>query len=63
MKLDSLKALWQQHDELIASFGQAQLVRTLDGAYELKGGTSEERKQAIEWISLFLHEACPKTRP
>ncbi len=43
--------------EVIAAFGAAQLVRTLDGKYELRGGTKEDRTAAREWISLFFHEA------
>jgi hypothetical protein len=26
----------------------------------LRGGTSADRTQAKEWISLFMHEAVPK---
>ncbi len=43
--------------EVIAAFGTAQLVRTLDGKYELRGGTKADRTAAREWISLFFHEA------
>ncbi len=39
--------------EVIATFGQAQLVRTLDLKYELRGGTKEDRIAAREWISFF----------
>ena len=42
---------------LIAEFGRAQLVRRLDGQYELRGGTAKDVTDAKEWISLFLHEA------
>ena len=50
--------------EVVASWGQAQLVRYLDGRTELKGGSREDRMAAREWISLFWHEAlvsadCP----
>ena len=40
-------------EELIATFGRAQFVRTQDGEVELKGGTENDRRQAQEWISLF----------
>lgn len=50
--------------EVVASWGQAELVRYLDGRTELKGGSREDRMAAREWISLFWHEAlvsadCP----
>jgi hypothetical protein len=43
--------------ETIASFGQARLVKYLDGKLELKGGSRADRLEAYEWISLFMHEA------
>ncbi len=43
--------------ESIAQFGQARLVRTLDCKFELRGGSKEDRLEAREWVSLFLHEA------
>lgn len=43
--------------ELIAGFGQARLVKTLDCKYELRGGSHEDRLAAREWISLFFHDA------
>jgi len=59
MKLNQWTEIWRSREELVAAFGQAQLVRTPEGKYELKGGTAEDRLQAKEWISLFLHEAFP----
>ncbi len=49
--------LRRQRGERIACWGRAELVRNLDGRYELRGGTPEERQAAREWMSLFLHEA------
>ena len=46
--------------EVIAFFGQAKLVRTLDFKYELRGGSHDDRISAREWISLFLHDAAVK---
>jgi len=43
--------------ELIASFGEARLVRYLNGKFELRGGTETDRSEAKEWCSLFLHGA------
>ncbi len=42
--------------EVIAIFGRAQLVRTLDLRYELRGGNKDDRIAAREWISLFFHD-------
>jgi len=43
--------------EVIANFGDAQLVKTLDCKYELRGGSDADRASAQEWISMFMHEA------
>jgi hypothetical protein len=53
-----LEFLRRQRGEIIASWGDAELVRRLDGRYELRGGTAEDRQAAREWVSLFLHEAA-----
>jgi hypothetical protein len=42
---------------LIACFGTAQLVARSTGEMELRGGTPENRTEATEWISMFMHEA------
>jgi hypothetical protein len=42
-------------EQLIASFGQAELVK-IEDAIVLRGGTSSDRTDALEWISLFLPE-------
>ncbi len=41
-------------EELIASFGEAQLVKTLDGKIELRGGSPEDRAEADRWVEKFL---------
>ena len=43
--------------EVVAAWGQAQLIKYLDGKLELKGGSKEDRIAAHEWMSLFWHEA------
>jgi hypothetical protein len=43
--------------ELIATFGGARLVKTLDNKLELIGGSPEDRRAANEWCSLFLRES------
>jgi len=58
MKLKYAQQSINQNDgKLIAAFGQARLVQTGIGKYELHGGSSDDRQQAQEWISLFMHEA------
>jgi len=44
-------------DGVVAVFGQARLVRRLDGKAALQGGTDQDRVKAKEWIALFWHEA------
>ena len=59
---------WHGRDEgeLLATFGDARLVKYLDGKIELCGGADADRAAAREWCSLFLHEAvvaCAPSRP
>ena len=41
-------------EELIASFGDAQILRDLDGKLEIRGGTEPEKTEARAWIKQFL---------
>ena len=41
---------------LIATFGEAKLWKDLEKHYELRGGSEEDRRQAMEWVSLFMPE-------
>jgi hypothetical protein len=50
---------YRDEGEVVAAWGQAELIKYLDGKVVLKGGTKEERLAAHEWISLFWHEAVP----
>lgn len=45
---------------VILRFGHADLVAVQRGRLELRGGTSADRTEAKEYISLFMHEAVPK---
>ena len=63
MKLNLLARLKQDEGELIASFGDARLVRHLSGKFELLGGSEADRAEAKEWCSLFLHEVVFISRP
>ena len=48
---------FQDEGEVVAAWGQAQLIRYLNGKTELRGGSKEDRLAAQEWISMFWHEA------
>ena len=41
-------------EELIASFGEAQIVRARDDKFEIRGGSAEEQVRAREWMEMFL---------
>ncbi len=56
MKLKFLPP-YKDEGEVIAAWGQAQLIKYLDGKMELRGGSDQDRAEAREWISLFWHEA------
>lgn len=56
MKFRSYFPNFKDEGQVIASFGQAQLVKHLDGKYELRGGSTGDRLAAKEWISLFCHK-------
>ena len=48
--------------EVIATWGDARLIKTLDGKYELVGGSKEDLAAAREWISIFLPDAVIRER-
>ena len=53
---------FKDEGEVIATWGEAKLVKYLDGKLELKGGSKDDHADAREWISLFWHEAVVKTQ-
>ena len=57
MKMNLLDWLKQHEGETMATFGNARLVKKLNGRFELRGGSPDDRRAAREWCSLFLHEA------
>ena len=63
MKMNLLTWLTRDDGELIASFGNARLVRMLNGQFELRDGTPADHAEAKEWCSLFLHNAVFSTSP
>jgi hypothetical protein len=48
---------------VLMTFGSAQLVSDQKGRTELRGGSREDQISAIEWMSLFMHEAVPRLKP
>jgi hypothetical protein len=54
--------LFKDEGELVASWGEARLIKYLNGKVELKGGSKENRIEAREWISMFLNDAVVRER-
>lgn len=46
--------------KLVTTFGSAQLMINQTGKTEMRGGSKSDRISALEWISLFMHEAVPR---
>ncbi len=44
----------REQQELIASFGGAEIVKHSDGRLEIRSGTEEERARARVWMRQFL---------
>ena len=40
--------------EVLASFGEASIVKHLNGKLEITGGTAQERAEASQWMRQFL---------
>lgn len=59
----NILSTWSHRLEAVASFGQATLHRRGDGRYELHGGSPADRADALEWASLFQHDAVFSHRP
>ncbi len=55
MRIRNYFPLFKEQGEFIAGFGEARLIRFLDGRYELRGGSRKDRVAAHEWISVFCH--------
>ena len=41
-------------EELIASFGEARILRTRDDKFQIRGGSPEEQARARKWMAMFL---------
>jgi hypothetical protein len=48
---------FKDEGEVTASWGEARLIKYLDGKLVLKGGSKKDRMAAWEWISMFLNDA------
>jgi hypothetical protein len=53
---------WRQNRQTVR-LGKAQWFVDADGQAVLHGGSAIGRIGAVEWISLFMHEAIPKNYP
>jgi hypothetical protein len=49
---------FQDEGEVVAAWGQAQLIKYLDGKTELRGGSAQDRAEAKERMSVFLRSAA-----
>ena len=58
MRLNRMAWFTRHEGETLAVFGDARLVKYLDGKIELRGGSLDDRRAAREWCSMFLHEAA-----
>ncbi len=63
MTTNTLFFTFKDEGRVIATFGQASLVKTLDGKFELRGGSKSDRTSAYEWISLFMHHVVVRELP
>jgi CheY-like chemotaxis protein len=55
--------LLRDDGEIVASFGDADLIRHYDGRWELRGGSPADHAEAREWCSLFQHDATFASAP
>jgi hypothetical protein len=53
---------FKDEGEVIARFGDAQLIRFLDVKTELRDGSNDDRAAARKWMSMFWHEAIVSER-
>jgi hypothetical protein len=53
---------FRDEGEVMASWGEARLIKYLNGKPALKGGSKEDRIAAREWISMLLNDAVVRER-
>jgi hypothetical protein len=56
MKLMQSDTTSENRGTVIARFGEASLIKKPEGSHVLAGGSRNDRSEAREWISLFMHE-------
>ena len=44
---------FKDEGEVVASWGEAKLIKYLSGKSELKGGSEQDQAEAREWIARF----------
>jgi hypothetical protein len=47
---------FKDEGEVLASWGDAKLIKYVNGKVELRGGSKEDQIAASEWISMFFPE-------
>lgn len=52
-----LRLFQRSEKRVIATFGSARLLEDRRGWLEIAGGSPQDRSEAMEWISLFRHDA------
>lgn len=62
-RVKNILSLWSAGTETVACFGTATLHRARSGRYELQGGSASDRADALEWASLFQHDAVISHQP
>lgn len=55
MSLKTLETANRQEEELVATFGEARLVR-IEGRLCLRGGAMADRTEALEWLAATMPE-------
>jgi len=58
----SISALRKTEGRILLSWGNAKLIRTRGGKYELVGGSKSDLTSAREWISMFLLDEVIRER-
>jgi hypothetical protein len=63
MKTSQLLGFERDEGELVATFGDARLVKKFDKKLEIIGGSEDDRLAALEWCSMFLRQSRLLARP
>lgn len=55
MKNRTKELVTERTEEIIATFGEARLIRA-EGRVYLRGGSMADRMEALEWLSMMMPE-------